>query len=131
MPSPLTPLTQQDFSKGLNVVTSPHLIGNQQVTRARNLVLDTHGALTTRDGYSVLATSPVSSATSPVRFIGVLNKNDLTSVHYAIQYNSSVSPAVNTLYLTGTSPWTTIGNLTTTYEIPRAGSRTSSSGSQW
>lgn len=97
-------LKQEDFSKGVNAVASPYLVGQQQVVRARNLILDEHGSMRTRDGYQVLTTSP--DVSNPITYRGVLNKTDLSSTPFAIQGNPTVGG--NTMYRTDTTPWTIV-----------------------
>jgi hypothetical protein len=108
------PITQADFSGGINAVTSPFLVLPKQVVAARNLILDEHGALSTRDGYSVVSTGTDTS--NPIVYRGVLNKTDLSSRPYAWQNNGTL----NTLYRTDTSTWTTIGSSRTAYTTPQA-----------
>lgn len=97
-------LAQQDFSKGVNAVASPYLVGQQQVVRARNLILDEHGSMRTRDGYQILTTSP--DLVTPITYRGVLNKTDLSSTPFAIQGIPDVGG--NTMYRTDTTPWTVV-----------------------
>lgn len=95
-------LAQQDFSKGVNAVASPYLVGQQQVVRARNLILDEHGSMRTRDGYQVLTTGP---DTGPITYRGVLNKTDLSSTPFAIVNSGGTQM---TMYRTDTTPWTNV-----------------------
>jgi hypothetical protein len=107
MPSTLVPIAQIDFSGGVNAVSNPYLTGDKQVQRIRNLILDEHGSLRTRDGYSVVTTSP-NLTNSPIIYRGVLNKANGTSIPFAIQNVSGTTQ----LFRTDTNPWTGIGTLT-------------------
>lgn len=49
---------QQDLSRGMNAVTNPYLIGQQQSISIVNLLLDVHGGLRTRDGTALQTVSP-------------------------------------------------------------------------
>lgn len=111
---PIKAITQRDFSGGMNSVTDPYLISDKQCAQIFNLILDEHGALTTRDGYTVATVGPGGS---PVVYITVLNKVDGTSIPLAIEYN--VGTTVNSLYRTDTTPWTLIGTMGATgFRIP-------------
>src|SRR2546428_1442431 len=115
MAGKLSAVTQTDFSGGINAVSSPYILQPKQVFRARNMVLGEQGALTTRDGYSPVTTSPVT--TQPLLYIGVLNKSDATSVRYAIQTSTGVGSAI---YSINTTPWTFVGNFLTNYTTPQS-----------
>src|SRR5207245_5536739 len=91
MAGKLSAVTQTDFSGGINAVSSPYLLQPKQIFRGRNMVLGEQGALTTRDGYSLITTSPVT--TQPLLYIGLLNKSDATSIRYAIQTGTGVGSA--------------------------------------
>src|SRR5215475_3735180 len=58
MAGPLKPVIQQDVSKGMNAVTNPYDIGQQQSISLINLILDEHGSLRTRDGWTLQTVSP-------------------------------------------------------------------------
>lgn len=105
-------ISQRDFSGGVNAVASPYDVSQKQVARIRNLILDEHGAMRTRDGFSVITTSP--DVTSPIVYRGVLNKNDLSSTPYAIQ-----QAGVNQLYNTSTTPWTLVASFSSAYNTPQ------------
>lgn len=96
---------QNDFSGGANTVTEPYLITKKQVARARNLILDHHGSLTTRDGYSVVSTSPDTA--SPIIYHDALNKTNGTSFPFAIQSDGTV----NKFYSMTSPTWTLVGNM--------------------
>ena len=104
---------QPDFSGGINAVTSPYLLTKKQIARCRNLILDEHGSLSTRDGFSVITTSP--DQTSPIIYHDAFTETDGTSHPFAIQNDTSV----NAFYDLSTTPWTLVGNLNS-FEIPQA-----------
>lgn len=108
-------LTQLDFSGGVNVVTSPFLLTKRQVLRVRNMILDEHGSLSTRDGMTTSETSP--DTVNPIVYRSALNRNDGTSFPYAVQNDGSV----NIVRRTGTTPWTLVGTTGTAYTIPQSG----------
>ena len=116
MAGQLQELAQTDFSGGTSAVTSPYKVGDKQVQRTRNLMLDEHGSLTTRDGYSVLTTSP--DTTNPIVLIAVLNLIDGSSVNVALQNDGTV----NTLssFPPGGATWTTRGATSTAYLTPQS-----------
>ena len=103
MAGQLQELAQTDFSGGVNAVPSPYLVGPKQVSRIRNLILDEHGSLSTRDGYSIVTTSPDLS--TPIVYRGVLNQTTGASFPFAIQ----TTGATGQLYRTDSTPWTAIG----------------------
>ncbi len=111
----LQPLTQNDFSGGINAVASPYLIGPKQVERARNLLLDERGSIGTRDGYTVLTESP--DDINPIYYVNSLTNNAGSVYEYAVQGSTAGN---NVLYRTDTSPWTTIGSFSTGYTTPQA-----------
>ena len=96
---------QNDFSGGMNAVTEPYLITKKQVARTRNMLLDQHGALVTRDGFTIAATSP--DMTSPIIYHNVLNKTDGSSFPFAIQNDGNNNKFYNML----ASPWALVGSL--------------------
>lgn len=98
----LQELAQTDFSGGVNAVPSPYLVGQKQVSRIRNLLLGEHGALSTRDGYSIVTTSP--DLATPVVYRGALNQTNGASFPFAIQANNGAGA----LYRTDTTPWIAI-----------------------
>ena len=100
---PFQTMQQKDFSGGINSVASPYLVGEKQCQRIRNMILNEHGALTTRDGYSVLTTSP--DTTDPIIYRSILNTSTGASTPYAIQQAPNQVP---TFYLTNTTPWTAV-----------------------
>ena len=106
-------ITQSDFSGGVNAVASPYLITKRQVARVRNMILDEHGSLTTRDGYSVVTTLP--QPTVPVIYHDVLNRVDGSSYPFAIQ-NNGIS---NTFYKQTGTTWSTVGTLNA-FNTPQA-----------
>lgn len=109
---PLQAIVQRDFSGGVNLVTNPYLVKPQQIMAVRNMLLDEHGSLSTRDGSLTLTTSP--DTTNPIVYRSVLNKVNGTSLPYALQNTGSV----NTLRRTDTTPWTLIGSTTSSFVIP-------------
>lgn len=114
MAGPLTPITQLDFSGGVNAVANPFDLTRRQVQRIRNFILSEHGALMTRDGYAVLTTSPTT--TEPLLYRGIFINVAGTQRPFAIQKIG----AVNRLWRTDTDPWTNIADFTTQYTIPQA-----------
>lgn len=106
-------LSQVDFSGGINAVASPYLVGPKQSPRIRNMVLTEHGALTTRDGYTVLTEGP--AGTGPVALIGQLNKNAGALAPYAVTSPPNSDGFIDTLklYRTDFTPWAFAGNLNT------------------
>lgn len=111
---PLQEINQLDFSGGTNAVAAPTRIGQRQVFRVRNFVLDEHGSLMTRPGYTVVTTG--TDTTNPIVLVGVLNPTSGATRPFAVQNNDTV----NTLYRTDTDPWTNIGSTGTAYEIPQS-----------
>lgn len=110
----LQPLTQHDFSGGMNAVSSPYIIGPKQFANCRNLILDERGSLSTRDGYVVLTTSPEGAY--PLYYVNTLTTNSGSSIDYAIQGSAND----NVLYRTDTTPWTTVGSFSSAYTTPQA-----------
>lgn len=106
-------LTQGDFSGGVNAVTSPYLLTKKQVARARNLILDEHGSLSTRDGFSVITTLPQTVV--PVVYHDVLTRVNGSTYPFAIQ-NDNVS---NTFYKMSGSTWSSVGTINSEV-IPQA-----------
>lgn len=102
-----------DFSGGTNAVTSPYLLTKKQVARTRNLVLDEHGSLSTRDGFSVITTLPDTG--SPVVYHDALTRTNGAVYPFAIQNNSSI----NTFYKQTGTTWSSVGNLNSE-AIPQA-----------
>lgn len=109
---PLQAIVQRDFSGGVNLVTNPYLVQPKQIIAVRNMILDEHGSLSTRDGSFTLTTS--SDITNPIVYRSVLNKVNGTSLQYAMQNNT----LINTLYRTDTNPWIAVGNTLTNFLIP-------------
>lgn len=116
MPSQLQAKSQQDFSGGVNSVTSPYLVSAKQVLRAMNMTLDEHGSLKTRDGMLLQTSSPAGEAGNKITKLYDYVKSDQAGT--VIKLAIVKSGAVNTLYNRGTSPWTLIGTLRTGYNIP-------------
>lgn len=110
----LQPVSQIDFSGGLNAVSSPYLVGPKQVFRLRNMTLSEQGSLSTRDGSTTLTTS--SHTVEPIVYIGQLNKVDGTAHPFAIQPFGGV----NQLFDTTVMPWVHIGGSTTIFAIPQS-----------
>lgn len=104
-------LSQFDFSGGINAVASPYLIGPKQCPRIRNLILDEHGALTTRDGYTVQSTG--TGAAGPVALIGQFNKTGAAPIPYVITSPPTAEGIIPTLklYRTDFTPWNFVGDL--------------------
>lgn len=96
---------QTDFSGGVNLVSEPYLLKRNQVYRIRNLLLQQHGGLDTRPGYSIVTTSP-AGASAVIIARGYLNTSTGGFYPYAV-----INDSANTiLYLTNTNPWTLIGS---------------------
>lgn len=102
----MSEVAQRDFSGGVNAVTNPYLVGDRQSVRIRNLILDEHGALTTRDGYSIVTADP--SVTGPVVLRGVLTKTDGSFFGYAATLNVNPDGTIDStiVWNTNTTPWT-------------------------
>lgn len=100
---PLTAVGQKDFSGGINAVSNPYVLGEKQVLDIENMLLDEHGSLRTRDGYSVVTTAP--NGEFSIRYRGVLTKTDGSSAPFAIRGRS---PTLTELFRTDTDPWTLI-----------------------
>lgn len=105
-------ITQSDFSGGVNAVTEPYLITKKQVARCRNMILDHHGALATRDGYTVVTTSPDTS--SPIIYHDVFIRTNQTAFPFAIQNDGSV----NKFYNMTSTPWSLVANMNS-YATPQ------------
>jgi len=112
---PLMPIRQTDFSGGVNAVTNPYVVGEKQLQRVRNMLLDEHGSLRTRDGFSVISTSP---AAGPILLRGLLNQVNGTHSAYALQQQMNGTALV--LYDTTTSPWTVINTFNSTEFLPQS-----------
>jgi len=100
-----TVVGQPDFSGGINSVTSPYLLTKKQIARCRNLLLDEHGSLSTRDGFSIVDTSP--NRTGTIRYHDVLTQTDGTSHPFAIQFDGSD----NVFYDISVTPWRRVSGL--------------------
>lgn len=114
MASQLRAVTQGDFSGGVNVAASPYLVTPKQVVRVRNMHLDEHGSLRTRDGYKVLTTSPDQHST--VVYRNVFTKTTGVSYPYAIQNDTTI----NYLYNTTAEPWVRFATTGTNYTTPQS-----------
>jgi hypothetical protein len=111
---PLQPLAQRDFSGGINMVANPYLVQPRQLLNVRNMLLDEHGSLSTRDGSLTVSTSP--DTTNPLVYRGILNRVDGTSFPFALQNTGTQ----NVLYRTDTDPWTLVATTTTGFLIPQS-----------
>lgn len=100
--------TQADFSGGVNAVSTPYQITAKQVQAARNLTLDVHGGLRTRDGYVIVTTGPI---TDPIVYRGALALNSGAIHPFALTQSST--DGTYRLYGTATSPWTLFNNTST------------------
>jgi hypothetical protein len=94
-----TVVGQPDFSGGINAVTSPYLLTKKQIARCRNMLLDEHGSLSTRDGYSIISRSP--DGINPIIYHDVLTKTDGTAHPFAIQNDGND----NVFYDMAATPW--------------------------
>jgi hypothetical protein len=115
---PLRAVTQQDLSKGANLVTNPYLVGAKQGLLYLNFLLDEHGSIRTRDGTLIQTTAPIPAGEAGLRPIIKLFdfvKIDGTISRLAILLGSAGN---NTLYNRATTPWTLIGTLGTKYTLP-------------
>ncbi|TSA51342.1 MAG: hypothetical protein D4R44_08125 [Actinobacteria bacterium] len=113
MASELQSSLSTDFSKGENTVVSPYLVGPKQVLQAVNFILDEHGSLRVRDGTLLQTTAPDINR-------AVVKLHDLAFVSGTVQklaIQKGVS-AGNTLYDRGTTPWTSKGSFSTSYDVP-------------
>jgi len=111
MAGKLTPITQGDFSGGLNLAANPFNLSRKQVWRLNNMFLDEHGALRTRPGVTTLGTSPLAG---DGLYLNALNKVDGSSKRFAILRVG----AVNHLYDQSLTPWQFVGAFTTGYNTP-------------
>lgn len=107
-------VAQTDFSGGVNTVSQPFILTKRQVLRVRNMQLDEHGSLSTRDGMTTSETSP--NTLNPIVYRSALNRNDGTSYPYAVQNDGTI----NTVRRTGVTPWTLVGSTATAYVIPQS-----------
>jgi hypothetical protein len=113
---PVQAIVNQDFSKGSNVSTNPWAVGKQQSILVVNMTLDEQASLRTRDGTSLLTTSPDTPPDiRPIVKLFDYVKADGTVIHLAIIRGSS---GFNQLYNYGTVGWTLIGTLGTQYAVP-------------
>lgn len=108
----LRPVSQTDFSGGMNAVVNPFLISQRQVAFTNNMVLDEHGALRTRDGYAVLTTSP--DLTSPIILRGNLVKSSGQEFPFAIQSTVQSPGTVGFDTTTGANKTGTSGTMSMT-----------------
>src|SRR5258708_39497046 len=112
MPTKLKDVSQNDFSGGINAVSSPYLVTDKQVQRTNNMVLDEHGSMRTRDGYAIVGTSP--DTTDPIVLRDVLNTTDGNTYPFATQWDGT-----NQIYYrTYVNPWTQIGTVVSPYTTP-------------
>lgn len=114
MAGPLTPITQQDFSRGENTVTNPYLVRPDQLQQAVNVILDEHGSLRTRDGtLSQGATSPHPNW--PMVKIFDYIKVDGSVIQLVLLYGTVGN---NALYRRDTTPWTFQATLGAVFRTP-------------
>ena len=103
MSGSLQGLAQRDFSGGINSVTSLYLLGEKQSALIQNMVMDEHGALKTRDGYSVATVGPGGA---PVAHRAALTKVNGDNIPLAVLLQGDGN---NVVYRTDTGPWTLVG----------------------
>lgn len=104
-------VTYHDFSGGMNAVTNPYDLKKNQMPFIRNMILDEHGSLRTRDGYSVSSTSPTNDA--------IVNVSAYTStLGSSIPIAITKGASYNTLYNAATNPYSALTTMTNAYEIP-------------
>jgi hypothetical protein len=107
----LSPINQNDFSGGANLVTNPYDLKKNQLLRVRNMVLTEHGSLQTRPGLTFDTQSPTTDAV-------VYNGNLSAATNYP--FSIQTVGAKNILYRTDISPWTPVGNFQTAYATPQS-----------
>jgi hypothetical protein len=112
---PVQAMAQLDFSGGVNVVSSPYALGQKQVLRAINMILDEHGALKVRDGTRFVDRGPAIDAAIVALYDFVNAGGGRTPL--AILQPHDGSP--NQLYRREVSPWTLLGTFTTNFAIPQ------------
>lgn len=124
MAGQLQNISQRDFSGGVNAVASPYDLGQKQVARIRNLLLDEHGSMRTRDGYVIFGTAQAAIRTDgsytnqPVVYRGVLNKTDLTSHPFVlVGHNAGFLSLFDT---TNPNNWVGINNTVQQYLTPQS-----------
>lgn len=92
---PLQQVIQQDLSRGTNVVSNPWDLGGQQSVFLGNCMLDEHGSIRTRQGTSIVTTSPDRREDSILTF-GIANGG----AGYAVGDTGTIDGGVAT-YLVG------------------------------
>lgn len=119
--SPLRAIVQQDLSRGTNTVTNPYDIGQQQSLILQNILLSEHGSLTVRDGTVQVTRSPdAAGACRPiVKLFDFIKATTTDPIIYklAILRGDGVTTQ-NQLFNRGNTPWSFIGTLNTTYQLP-------------
>lgn len=107
------PLTKMDFSGGINASASPLVVGENQVLRMNNLLLDLTGAMYARDGTTTLDSGQFG--TTAILTLYDLVKNDGTIQSLAIRRSSSGQ----FLNRRGAgTPWPQLGTFVTSYDLP-------------
>lgn len=107
----LTPITQASFKGGLNIVSNPYILARDQVWRLRNLILDEHGSLRTRDGRVTHATAPVAQ---DIITLGV--HSPVTGDKHLIAVVRQA--ANNAIYHADVTPWTLIATTSSSEDTP-------------
>jgi len=108
-------ISRLDFSGGVNASTSPLIVGEKQVLRINNMLLDLTGALYTRDGAVTLDSGQFG--TTAVLTLYDLVKNDGSVFHLAVRRSAS-GQFLN--HRGAGMPWPQLGTFATSYDLPFA-----------
>ena len=114
--SELRPITQYDFSKGENTVTSPYLLRPDQAQQLVNFILDEHGSARVRDGELLQNSASPNAARPIVKLFDLVQNTGAVSYLAILAGINNGNP--NTLYRRDTNPWTSLGGLTSYSLIP-------------
>lgn len=109
----LQPITQASFAGGLNIVSNPYLLANNQVWRLRNFILDEHGSLRTRDGRITHTTAPVALDVIHLSYLA-LTTGETRLVAIVRQAGN------NAIYRAEISPWSLAGTTSAIEDTPDA-----------
>jgi len=106
-------ISKNDFSGGVNASASPLIVGDKQVLRLNNLLLDLTGALYARDGAVTLDSGQFGTTALLTLYDYV--KND-GSVHHLVVRRSASGQFLN--QRGGGTPWPQLGTFATQYDLP-------------
>ena len=112
----LRPIPIADLSGGENTTTSPYLLRPNQSQQVVNFILDEHGSLRVRDGtltQGVISPRPDRPIRKLYDFVNTAGTVRKLAVLLGTFGN-------NSLYIHDTSPWTLIGDFSSSYDIPDA-----------